>query len=72
MYPQIISNWKIACFDLDGTLVSGTSTGQHLAEKIGHAQEMATIMEVLEAAASGAQYLIPIKSGYSKPVFGIG
>ena len=35
--------WKIACFDLDGTLVRGTSTGQHLAEKIGHAKEMEEI-----------------------------
>ena len=38
-----MSQWKIACFDLDGTLVRGTSTGQHLAEKIGHANEMADI-----------------------------
>ena len=35
--------WKIACFDLDGTLVRNTSTGQHLAEKIGHFGEMAEI-----------------------------
>jgi phosphoserine phosphatase len=27
--------WKLACFDLDGTLAR-TSTGQHLAGKIGH------------------------------------
>lgn len=32
--------WKVACFDLDGTLVSGTSTGQFLAEKIGHVKEI--------------------------------
>ncbi len=35
--------WKVACFDLDGTLVKGTSTGQHLAKKIGHAKEMEAI-----------------------------
>lgn len=32
--------WKLACFDLDGTLVRNTSTGQHLAGKIGHTAEM--------------------------------
>jgi phosphoserine phosphatase len=37
------SDWKIACFDLDGTLVRGTSTGLHLAKKIGHANSMAEI-----------------------------
>ncbi|MCP4334862.1 MAG: HAD-IB family phosphatase [Gammaproteobacteria bacterium] len=37
------SHWKVACFDLDGTLVRGTSTGQHLAEKIGHAKKMVEI-----------------------------
>lgn len=35
--------WKLACFDLDGTLAM-TSTGQHLAGKIGHA----TVMRELE------------------------
>lgn len=35
--------WKLACFDLDGTLTR-TSTGQHLAEKMGHA----TVMRELE------------------------
>ncbi|MCE0492737.1 HAD family hydrolase [Vibrio salinus] len=35
--------WKVACFDLDGTLVKNTSTGQHLAGKMGHADEMAKI-----------------------------
>jgi phosphoserine phosphatase len=38
-----LHQWKVACFDLDGTLVRSTSTGQHLAEKIGHADEMASI-----------------------------
>lgn len=31
--------WKLACFDLDGTLAL-TSTGQHLASRIGHADVM--------------------------------
>jgi phosphoserine phosphatase len=31
--------WKLACFDLDGTLIR-TSTGQHIAEKMGYADAM--------------------------------
>jgi phosphoserine phosphatase len=30
------SSWRLACFDLDGTLVLGTSVCLHLAEKLGH------------------------------------
>jgi phosphoserine phosphatase len=30
------SRWRLACFDLDGTLVMGTSLCLHLAEKLGH------------------------------------
>lgn len=37
--------WKLACFDLDGTLAR-ISTGQHLASKIGHA----AVMRDLEGA----------------------
>lgn len=40
MNAENTPSWKVACFDLDGTLVRDTSTGQHLAEKIGHAKEM--------------------------------
>lgn len=32
--PQ--SEWRLACFDLDGTLVVGTSVCLHLADKLGH------------------------------------
>ncbi len=28
--------WKVVCFDLDGTLVRGTSTSQHLADLLGY------------------------------------
>lgn len=28
--------WRVACFDLDGTLVRGTSTCQHLGDCFGH------------------------------------
>jgi phosphoserine phosphatase len=30
------SIWRLACFDLDGTLVMGTSVCLHLADKLGH------------------------------------
>ena len=36
--------WKLACFDLDGTLAL-TSTGQHLAKKIGHEDVMRDLEE---------------------------
>jgi phosphoserine phosphatase len=32
---QTAPQWRIACFDLDGTLVHGTSTCQHLRERLG-------------------------------------
>ena len=35
--------WKLACFDLDGTLVRRVSTGQHIAVKLGHADAMSEI-----------------------------
>lgn len=34
------SAWRLACFDLDGTLVCGTSVSQHLADRCGHAKSM--------------------------------
>jgi phosphoserine phosphatase len=71
MIQQTANNWKIACFDLDGTLVSGTSTGQHLAVKIGHAKKMAEIEELYrkgevsnaEVAALDGEYY----KGYTVP-----
>lgn len=36
-----MTHWKLASFDLDGTLTRGISTGQHLANKIGHSVAMA-------------------------------
>jgi phosphoserine phosphatase len=62
--------WKLACFDLDGTLARPVSTGVHLARKMGHAEVM-TEMEAryhqgkatnAEVAAGDAQYY----AGYSK------
>jgi phosphoserine phosphatase len=32
--------WRLACFDLDGTLVVGTSVSQHLADRFGHSEKM--------------------------------
>jgi phosphoserine phosphatase len=37
------SKWLLACFDLDGTLVPGTSTCQHLAGKLGHLEYLAKL-----------------------------
>jgi phosphoserine phosphatase len=41
----LTSRWRLACFDLDGTLVVGTSVCLHLAEKLGHLE----ILKHLEA-----------------------
>lgn len=47
--------WKLACFDLDGTLVRHTSTGQHIAEKLGHAVAMSEIeRKYVEGLATNA------------------
>ncbi|MEA5075794.1 MAG: HAD-IB family phosphatase [Coriobacteriia bacterium] len=45
-----IPRWKLACFDLDGTLVRPVSTGQHIAERLGHGAAMA---EIERAYAAG-------------------
>jgi phosphoserine phosphatase len=34
------NRWLLACFDLDGTLVPGTSTCQYLAGKLGHLEHL--------------------------------
>jgi phosphoserine phosphatase len=34
------TKWMLACFDLDGTLVPGTSTCEHLAAQLGHLEHM--------------------------------
>ena len=39
------TNWRLACFDLDGTLVKDTSTGQHIAGKNGYGGAMREIEE---------------------------
>ncbi len=38
-----ITRWKLASFDLDGTLVRHVSTGQHIAQRLGHGDAMAAI-----------------------------
>lgn len=37
------SSWRLACFDLDGTLVRGTTVSQHLAECLGQGKQMAEL-----------------------------
>lgn len=49
------TKWKLACFDLDGTLVRHISTGQHIAVKLGHAEAMCEIeKKYAEGIASNA------------------
>ncbi len=45
-----VTRWKLACFDLDGTLVRRVSTGQHIAAHLGHGDAMA---EIEKAYAAG-------------------
>lgn len=35
--------WRLACFDLDGTLVRGTSVSRHLADRSGRGKRMAEL-----------------------------
>jgi len=35
--------WRLACFDLDGTLVRGTTVSQHLADRFGQSERMAEL-----------------------------
>lgn len=35
--------WRLACFDLDGTLVQATSVSQHLADRFGQTLQMAEL-----------------------------
>jgi phosphoserine phosphatase len=35
--------WRLACFDLDGTLVQATSVSQHLADRFGQSPQMAEL-----------------------------
>jgi phosphoserine phosphatase len=35
-----LGRWRLACFDLDGTLVRGTSVSQHLADRFGQSEQM--------------------------------
>src|SRR5258706_16199171 len=35
--------WRLVCFDLDGTLVLGTSVSQHLANRLGHGALLADL-----------------------------
>jgi phosphoserine phosphatase len=67
--PAHKTEWMLACFDLDGTLVPGTSTCQHLAAKLGHLEHM-TQLEL--AYSSGkisndevAELLVPYYAGLS-------
>jgi phosphoserine phosphatase len=45
-----VPRWRLACFDLDGTLVRGTTVSQHLADQLGQGERMA---ELEQRYASG-------------------
>lgn len=40
---RIRARWRLACFDLDGTLVRGTTVSQHLADCLGQGEQMAEL-----------------------------
>lgn len=42
--------WRVACFDLDGTLVPGTTVSQHLADAFGHGKVLAELEQRYRAA----------------------
>lgn len=37
------NRWRLACFDLDGTLVRRTTVSQHLADRFGRSKQMAEL-----------------------------
>lgn len=37
------NRWRLACFDLDGTLVQGTTVSQHLADRFDQSEQMAEL-----------------------------
>src|SRR5262249_26133773 len=41
--------WRLACFDLDGTLVQGTSVSQFLADQLGQSEPMAELERLYAA-----------------------
>lgn len=61
---QLTERWRLACFDLDGSLVHGTSTCQHLSRSLGHEHILKSLEEQYargeisnaEVAEADAQY----------------
>ena len=37
------NRWRLACFDLDGTLTCGTTVSQHLADRLGQSERVAEL-----------------------------
>jgi phosphoserine phosphatase len=37
------NRWRLACFDLDGTLTRGTTVSQHLADRLGQSEQVAEL-----------------------------
>jgi phosphoserine phosphatase len=38
-----LGSWELACFDLDGTLITGTSISQFFADRLGYGEELAVL-----------------------------
>jgi phosphoserine phosphatase len=58
-----MQKWKLACFDLDGTLVRH-STGQHLADKLGHADAMREIENQYAQGLASNAYVAALDGKY--------
>jgi phosphoserine phosphatase len=43
--------WRLVCFDLDGTLVRGTTVSQYLADQLGQGEQMAELERQYSAGA---------------------
>lgn len=57
-------NTKLCCFDLDGTLIVGTSASQHLAGFLGHSDLMGDLEQEYAAGSITNQQVADISAGY--------
>jgi phosphoserine phosphatase len=57
-------NWKLACFDLDGTLVVGTSTCQHMRERLGFGAVTEDLDKQYAAGLIDSRYIANVEAPY--------
>jgi phosphoserine phosphatase len=62
--PRNGSLWKVACFDLDGTLVVGTSTCQHIREKLGFGAVTKEFDKQYAAGLIDSRYIANAEASY--------